>query len=216
MAGLGKLTDNAVESVATLLCEPISAVVDPEGYGVDAGVPLGRILGIDHYRNLMTVLSHYGRRHVAMQMANVILENKIQVKAGGDAAALLEFLGPLIQDQPDGPNMSAYGAGNDVYYHADESLKQFAEEQEVVSKVVLQVGTGGKTLGGYDLITGVQEAQTRGIAISEVLVDSPMSVFRTYRKILSTGGPRRMRHSMTTLLHKVFELVPIARGLEIR
>ena len=84
--------------------------------------------------------------------------------------------------------MSRYD--NDTFYPGDPVMTEFLSEQELVCKLVHQIR--------------VPEADT----------DALMDVFKTCRKFFGFGGPKRMKQTLPTLLHRVLSLVPDVRRRE--
>ncbi|CAD7963138.1 unnamed protein product [Amoebophrya sp. A25] len=148
------------------------------------------VLNLEHYGNLVQLLSFTGRKQASAALLQLVLQNDMRLSSEEDLKRLLRLLTPLLQDDPEQvqhlqPGSGASGGGQGSA--SDE--QEFAAEQELVCKLVHQVGHPD--------------------------TDKLFQFYTILRSFFGPGGPRRMAVTLPALLYKILDLIPRLRLREL-
>ncbi|RLU22742.1 hypothetical protein DMN91_005020 [Ooceraea biroi] len=81
------------------------------------------VLKLEHYAPLLDYFDYEGRKSLAIYIITNILENETLIPAQEQVDAVLSMVSPLVQDQPDQPNI-------------EEDPEDFAEEQGLLGRLI--------------------------------------------------------------------------------
>ncbi|CAL1677138.1 unnamed protein product [Lasius platythorax] len=81
------------------------------------------VLKLEHYAPLLDYFDYEGRKSLAIYIITNILENETLIPMQEQVDAVLSMVSPLIQDQPDQPNI-------------EEDPEDFAEEQGLLGRLI--------------------------------------------------------------------------------
>lgn len=83
------------------------------------------VLGLSHFAPLMSIYDFEGRRAMAVYIANNVVEHETYITTAEQTETVLGLLGPLIQNQEDGPTPDKW-----------DDPEEFLEEQALMGKIV--------------------------------------------------------------------------------
>lgn len=81
------------------------------------------VLKLEHYTPLLEYFDYEGRKLLAVYIVTSILDNEILIPGQEQVDAVLSMAAPLVQDQPDQPNV-------------EEDPEDFAEEQGLLGRLI--------------------------------------------------------------------------------
>lgn len=126
--GGGKLPPSGIEKVCDLLASPLKSLSLS-------------VLEMEHYAVLLEFLDYPTRKHVALQMVKVIVEDNHAIVNGDAATQLFRFISPLVKDEADTPSNEA-----------TNDRDNFLSEQQKVARLTHQI-RGADTDTDFAMIT---------------------------------------------------------------
>lgn len=81
------------------------------------------VLKLEFYTPLLEYFDYEGRKMLAIYIITNILDNETMIPTQEHVEAVLQMVSPLVQDQPDQPNV-------------EEDVEDFAEEQGLLGRLI--------------------------------------------------------------------------------